>query len=363
MKAAVCYQFGEPLVVEEVQIDPPQRGEVKVRIAAAAVCQGDIGLVRGEHGGETPVIAGHEAAGVVEEVGQSVTGVRPGDNVVVSLLRSCGRCFYCTIGRPNLCEGEFALGRESRLRNGRRDGIRHGMRTAAFAEYAIVEQSQVVGVPDAIPLDRAAFLGCAVITGYGAVVNTAGVPAGSSVVVIGTGGVGLNAVQGAALSGAYPVVAVDVLDNKLAAAREFGATSTVNATENGAVAAAVKELTHGRGVDYAFVTVGSTEAVTQALGLVRRHGTVVIVGDPGAGATVPLPVRRLMGGELRIMGSAMGSTRLSVDVPRLVELYQGGRLKLDELITGRYPLEEINEAIESMERGEALRNVIVFPTS
>jgi Zn-dependent alcohol dehydrogenase len=235
------------------------------------------------------------------------------------------------------------------------------MGAAAFAEEVIVEQSQLVGIPDALPFDRAALLGCAVITGYGAVVNTAGVTAGSSVVVIGTGGVGLNAVQGAALSGAHPVLAVDVLDNKLQAALEFGATHTANAAGDGSVAEVVKELTQGRGADYAFVTVGSTEAVMQAIGLVRRGGTVVVVGDPGAGATVPLSVRRLMGGELRIMGSAMGSTRLSVDVPRLVELYYGGRLMLDELITARYPLEEINEAIESTERGEALRNMIVFP--
>ena len=192
MKAAVCYELGAPLVVEEVEIDPPKQGEVKVRLAAAAICHSDIHFIRGDWVAKTPVVAGHEAAGVVEEVGEGVTLAKPGDLVVVSLLRSCGECFYCITGSPNLCDGEFALDKEIRLRNSRGEPIRRGIRTAAFAEYVVVDQTQVVQVPAEMPLDRAALLACGVITGLGAVVNTARVETGSSVVVIGVGGVGLN---------------------------------------------------------------------------------------------------------------------------------------------------------------------------
>jgi S-(hydroxymethyl)glutathione dehydrogenase/alcohol dehydrogenase len=359
MKAAVCYAFGQPLAVEEVDIDPPQAGEVKVRMVATAICHSDVHLIRGEWGGDLPVVAGHESAGVVEEVGENVTLAKPGDAVVVSLLRSCGRCHCCATGLPHMCEGEFALATESRLRNRRGESLRHGIKTASFAEYAIVDQSQVVQVPPDMPLDRAALLACGVITGVGAVVNTARVAPGQSVAVIGVGGVGLNAIQGASLSGAHPIIALDLLDTKLAAARMFGATHTINAAQQDAVAA-LKELTSGRGVDYAFVTVGQPVALTQALRMIRPTGTVVVVGIPQEGATVALPIGALVVNERKIIGCSMGSTRLRVDVPRLVELYRHGRLKLDELISARYPLEQINEAITAMETGEALRNVIVF---
>jgi S-(hydroxymethyl)glutathione dehydrogenase/alcohol dehydrogenase len=217
----------------------------------------------------------------------------------------------------------------------------------------------VVPVPSDLPLDCAALLACGVITGLGAVVNTAQIPVGSSVVVIGTGGVGLNAIQGAVLSGAATIIAVDRLDSKLQAARAFGATHTVNVDERDA-ADAVRQLTSKRGAEYVFVTVGSTAAVAQGLRMIGKLGTLVIVGIPEQDATIPLTVDAMVFKGSRIIGSNMGSTRLSVDVPQLVELYRQGRLKLDELITARYPLERINEAIESMERGEALRNVITF---
>jgi len=359
MKAAVCYEFGQPLVVEEIDMKPPEQGEVKVRLAATAICHSDVHLIRGEWGRDLPIVAGHEAAGIVEAVGENVTLTKPGDSVVVSLLRSCGRCFYCTTGLPHMCAGTFALSTGSRLQNRRGESLHQGLNTAAFAEYAIVDQSQVVRVPVDMPLDRAALLACGVITGLGAVVNTARVSLGQSVVVIGTGGVGLNAIQGAVLVGANPIIAVDRLDKKLTAARSFGATDVVNAAQQD-VAAAVKDLTSGRGTDYAFVTVGNPTAVTQAMGMIRPGGTVVIVGIPARGTTVDLPVAPLVVNERKVIGSLMGSTRLSVDVPRLVELYRHGRLKLDELITDRYPLERINEAITTMETGEVLRNVIVF---
>lgn len=359
MKAAVCYEFGKPLVVEEVTLDPPQTGEVKVKIAACAICHSDILWVRGAWGGSPPIVAGHEAAGIVEEVGAGVTAVQPGDHVVVSLIRSCGDCFYCTLGRPYNCETQFPLDRERRIHNGRGEPLLQGLRTAAFAEYTVVDQSQVVKIPNDVPLESASLLACGVITGLGAVVNTVQVETGSSVAVIGVGGVGLNCVQGALLSGATKIIAVDLLDSKLEAAREFGATHTVNGRNEDPIGA-VQRLTNGRGADYAFIAVGSSTAIKQGSEMVRKGGTAVIVGMPAnEDVNVGLNAHNLTYGRT-VTGSNMGSTRPSVNIPQLVELYQQGRLKLDELITKRYPLEKINEAIEAVERGEALRNVIVF---
>jgi Zn-dependent alcohol dehydrogenase len=348
------------LVVEEIELEPPQTGEVKVRLAATAICHSDLNLIDGSAGNSLPIVAGHEAAGVVEEVGPDVTLIRPGQRVVVSLLRSCGRCFYCTTGSPNLCEGEFALTTQTRLRNRQGQVLQRGAKTAAFAEYTVVDQSQVVPVPDDVPLDAACLLACGVITGLGAVVNTARVEPGSSVVVIGIGGVGLNAVQGAVLAGAYPIIAVDLLDSKLAAAQRFGATHGLNPTRQPNPAEAVRELTAGRGADYVFVTVGSTPAINQGFDLSRRGGTLVLVGLPGHEAKATFPVHQFVLTERRVLGSYMGSTRLRTAIPRLISLYQHGRLKLDELITARYPLDQINQAIAAVEAGEALRNVIIF---
>jgi S-(hydroxymethyl)glutathione dehydrogenase/alcohol dehydrogenase len=359
MKAAICYELGKPLVIETVTIDPPRICEVKVKIAACAICHSDVYYIRGEWWKETPFVAGHEAAGIVAEVGPDVTAVRPGDRVVVSLLRSCGSCFYCTSGQPYNCEGEFPLDRESRLRN--EDGIplAHGLRTAAFASYTIVHQSQVIRVAEDMPLEQACLLACGVITGLGAVTNTAKIRSGTTVAVVGVGGVGLNSIQGAVLAGAARVIAIDLLDHKLDSARLFGATHTINAQREDAVSA-VLALTAGRGADYAFATVGSSSAISQASRMVRKGGTAIIVGMPSdSDAEVILNANELVY-DRQLIGSLMGSTRMSIDVPRLVTLYQQGRLKLDELITGRYPLDRINEAIESMERGEAIRNVIVF---
>ena len=359
MKAAVCYEPGKPLLIEDIVIDPPQPGEVKVRLAATAICHSDIHVIRGDWNGKFPVVVGHEAAGVVEEVGENVTLAAPGDNVVVSLLRSCGRCFYCVKGLSNHCDGTFALQTESRLRNKRGEIVYQGIRTAAFAEYAIVDQSQVVQVPQRIPLDLAALLACGVITGVGAVVNTAQVKPGSNVVVIGLGGVGLNAVQGALLAGAGQIAAIDIVDMKSAAARIFGATRTLNSNRDDA-RQVVLDLTGGRGADYVFVTVGNTTAVSQGITMLRRAGTLVIVGMPPAGATAPLRVGDITEYGLRILGSFVGSSSLRTDVPWLIDLYEQGRLKLDELITARYSLDQVNEAIEATERGEAIRNVIVW---
>jgi S-(hydroxymethyl)glutathione dehydrogenase/alcohol dehydrogenase len=363
MRAAVCWELGKPLVVEDVVLDTPKVGEVRVRIGATAICHSDVHLVRGDWAGWSstppPVVAGHEAAGVVQEVGPGVTRVRPGDHVVVSLLRTCGGCVPCLTGAAYLCEGQFALMTEHRLHTRAGQPLNAGIRVAGFAEAVVVDQTQLVPVPADLGLDRACLLACGVITGIGAVLNTAQLTPGSSAVVIGAGGVGVNAIQGAALAGAAPIVAVDIVPRKLPVARSFGATHAVDGRQ-GDLPARVRELTGGRGADYVFVTVGSPAAVSQALTLVRRGGTVVLVGMPAAGATAPIPIGDFAGSGLRLLGSNMGSTRLGVDVPRLVRHYREGRLKLDELVTARYPLEQINEAIVAMEGGEALRNVILF---
>jgi len=362
MKAAVCYEFSQPLRIEEVELDPPRGGEVQVRLAATALCHSDVHLMSGDWGGALPLVPGHEAAGIVEGVGEQVTMVKPGDRVVVSLLRTCGRCAYCSTGASHNCDTVFPLDTESRLRNANGDALQHGIKVGAFAQSVIVDQSQLVRVPAEMPLDRAALLGCGVITGTGAVLNTARVALGESVVVIGTGGVGLNTIQAAALAGATPIIAIDRIDSKLAAAQTFGATHVLNGAtlEPRDLARSVRKLTAGRGADYAFVTVGSAEAVTQAQTMIRRGGTVVVVGMPGVRDTAPIRIFDLVWSEHRLLGSRMGSTRLHLDIPRLANLYLHGRLKLDELITARYPLERINDAIASMQNGEALRNVIVF---
>ena len=359
MKAAVCREHGKPLVIETLELDAPQTGEVKVKIAACAICHSDIIYMDGGWGGELPAVYGHEAAGVVEETGPGVTSVKPGDHVVVTLIRSCGHCYHCAQGDQHICETQFPLDANSPLHGDNDEKIVHGLRTGAFAEYVVVDTSQVVAIPDSIPLDSASLLACGVITGLGAVVNTARVESGSSVVVVGTGGVGLNSVQGASLAGARTIIAIDLSPGKLATAMEFGATHTINPDEEDAVSA-ISKLTQGRGADYVFVTVGSTRAIEQSVDFARKGGTICIVGMPPSGAMAAFEGVDIANNAKKLIGSKMGSTRLQVDMPRLVELYQQGRLKLDELISNRYPLEQINEAVASVRQGEALRNVIIF---
>lgn len=360
MKAAVCYEFGKPLVIEELAIRPPEEEEVKVRVAATAICHSDIHGIKGDFGGGLPFVPGHETAGHVEEVGADVTSVGPGDAVIVSLLEPCGKCHFCITGLPHLCKMKLTYDFEGVLKNQKGEGVFQNARVGGFAEYVVVHESQLVKIADDFPLDLASLLACGVTTGFGAVVNRAQVRPLSSVVVIGTGGVGLNAVQGAVTCGADPIIAVDILDSKLMRAREFGATRTVNADETDPVQA-VLELTGGKGADYVFVTVGSSAAVQQGFSMLDKRGTEVIVGIPPSSENMlSLPAGEFAMTEKTLTGGYMGSIRLSVDIPRLVSLYHAGRLKLDELITGRYPLDRINEAIESSAKGEALRNVILF---
>lgn len=359
MKAAVCRAFGAPLSIEDVTLAPPGPGEVRVALAACAICHSDVIFADGGWGGDLPAVYGHEAAGVVESVGPQVTNVAEGDHVVVTLIRACGECPDCAGGRPVTCGTVFPLDMASPLTAGSGETLAQGLRTGAFAESVTVDHSQAVAIPKDVPLDSASLLACGVITGFGAVSNTARIEAGATVAVIGAGGVGLNTVQGAALSGASMVIAADISDAKLATARTFGATHGINPQSQDLIAE-VRALTGGRGVDYAFATVGVRVAVEQAMQIAAPGGAVVLVGMPPSGVTVDLDPGALAGLNQRILGSKMGGARIQADIPFLVELYRQGRLKLDELISGRFPLERINEAMDEVRRGEALRNVIVF---
>jgi S-(hydroxymethyl)glutathione dehydrogenase/alcohol dehydrogenase len=359
VRAAVLREQGRPLTIEELVLAPPGPGEVEVRVAACGICHSDISYLTGAWETVLPAVYGHEAAGVVVGVGAGVTGVFLGQRALVTLVRSCGTCFFCDHDQPALCDARFPLDPTGPLSTQSGDPVAHGFRTGAFAERIVVHASQVVPIPDELPFDCASLLACGVLTGYGAVTKTSEVESGASVVVIGAGGVGLNSVQAAALSGAAVVVAVDLDESKLQAARTFGATHTVNPQEED-VRASVQALTEGRGADYVFVTVGSTAAMESGMRLVRRGGDLVVVGMTPAGATVPYDPTELSHDGRSIIGSKMGSAAPAVDVPLLAALYSEGRLKLDELISGRYPFEQINEAVASTAGGGALRNVIVF---
>ncbi len=359
MKAAVCRTFGEPLVIEDLHLAEAGPGEVRVKMVATAICHSDITYAEGGWGGTLPAVYGHEGAGVVAAVGSGVSSVAVGDHVVVTLIRSCGKCHGCVQGRPVTCDATFPLDATSPLTDASGATVVHGLRCAAFAEEAVVHESQLVVVPNDLPMTLASLLACGVITGFGAVTNTAKVEPGSHVVVFGCGGVGLNSVQGAQVSGARTVIAVDISDSKLDSARAFGATHVVNSmTED--VVAKVRELTDGRGADYVFVTVGAKAAFDASYQLLSKAGSVVLVGMPANGVMSEIDPGTMAAYSQNILGSKMGGARISVDIPNLIALYRQGRVKLDELISSTYPLEEINEAMASVKRGEALRNVIVF---
>jgi S-(hydroxymethyl)glutathione dehydrogenase/alcohol dehydrogenase len=359
LKAAICYEIGKPLVVEEITLDPPKRGEVKVKVAATAVCHSDIHFFTGDLPGQPPFVGGHESAGWVEEVGEGVTDFKKGDTVVISLLYSCGKCLACRTGKSHLCTGVFPLDTETRMHNKKGEPLTQQLKISSFADYTVVDQSQLVKIPADMPMDRACMLACGVITGFGAVVNRCKVPPMSSCVIVGCGGVGLNSIQGAAISGAYPVIAVDISDSHLDAAKKFGATHVINSAKTDA-AKEVQKITGSDGADYVFVTVGNTKAMNTSFGLTNQCGTLVLVGlskFTDMAEYSPFMITRF---ERTITGSFMGTTQLHTEIPKLVELYKQGILKLDELITARYPLEEINKAIEMVVTGKALRNIIVM---
>ncbi len=358
MKAAVCRAFGAPLTIEDLSLASPKSGEVSVAIKACAICHSDLTYIDGGWGGELPAVFGHEASGIVREVGDGVTDFAAGDRVVVTLIRSCGTCHSCAQGAQVACETSFPLDAQSPLSAGG-ETIKHGLRTGAFAEQAVVHQSQIAKIDDDIGFDVASLLACGVITGFGAVVNTAQVPVGATVAVIGLGGVGMNCIQGAAVAGASKIVGLDIAANKLTLAKEFGATHAVDAS-TGDVAEQVKAATDGRGADYVFVSVGIKRAIESAPDMLAPLGSMVIVGMPPSGVMTEIDPCNLASYSQKILGSKMGSARIRVDIPYLMGLYRDGRLKLDELISGRFALDEINDAIAGVKRGDVLRNVVMF---
>lgn len=360
IKAAVCRAFGEPLVIEELDLAAPRAGQVQVRVVASAVCHSDVHYFEGAWGGELPAVWGHEAAGVVVALGEGVDDVAVGDSVVVTLIRSCGTCRNCQAGVSVSCSGNPPAG-VSPLTDASGVAVVHGLGTAAFAEQVVVDQSQVVVIDSELDLVPASLLACGVITGVGAALNTAAIEPGSSVVVIGTGGVGLNAVQGARLAGATTIIAVDINDDKLAAARDFGATDVVNSASTD-LAAAVATATSGAMADYVLVTVGAKGPIENAAGLLAANGSVVIVGMPASGVETVIDPGTLAAMNQSILGSKMGTATIRRDIPALVDKYRSGDLLLDQLVTRTCSLDEINEAFASVMSGESIRNVIVFPS-
>ena len=352
MPRGVCHRFGEPFSLEDVSLSDPREGEVRVRLEACAICHRDVAYADGAWGGRVPTVLGHEACGLVAER-RTASALRPGQRVVVSLIRHCGACGRCRAGEPALCTAVFGLDERSPIALADGGRVEQGLRCGAFADEVVVHASQAVPVPRHLPAASLSVLGCAVLTGVGAAERAGAVGPGDTVVVIGSGGVGLNAIQGAVIAGAERVIAIDVADEKLAAARLFGATAAVNA-RTADPAAAVEAA------DVVIATAGSARAVEQGLALLRRGGTLVVVGMPASGEEARFDPTQLAHDGMRIVGTKMGSARPADDIPRLVALYEDGRLKLDELVTATYPLDRINEAADAMRRGEAIRNVIVF---
>jgi Zn-dependent alcohol dehydrogenase len=366
-RAAVLEQLNTPLVIEEVDLDEPKDGEVLVKMIATGVCHTDLHCIKGDLAAPLPVVLGHEGAGIVEKVGAHVTTVQPGDKVVVTVAPYCGKCPACMMGVPTSCEtipqtamlmGTMGDGTK-RLKRKNGDELNHFMAQSSFAEYAVVEESAAVKVRDDAPLDVACLLGCGATTGIGAVINKARVKAGSSVAVFGCGGVGLATIMAARLVGAQPIVAVDVLDSKLQMARELGATLLVNASKEDPVMKIATECAGG--VDYSFEVIGNPDVITQAFHSVypRPGGMAVVLGLAPIGSTFSIEAWRFMR-ELVITGCTAGSVRPKIDIPRYVDLMMAGDLPLQKLVSARYPLDQINKAIDHTLEGKVIRGVITF---
>lgn len=359
IKAAVCHEFGTPLVIEDIAIRAPEAEEVEIEVHAVAICQSDISFAEGGFGGPLPAVYGHEAAGKVTKVGSGVKGLTPGDTVVSTLIRACGHCPSCHDARPVTCETPYDSFNDAPIKTTDGEPLFQGLDSGAFAEKIVVHHSQAVKIRDDIAMDSAALLACGVITGIGSVVNVAKVRPGHTVVVIGAGGVGLNAIQGARIAGAAKIIAVDMTEEKLAMAKDFGATHGVLGTEEKPWSAA-KKIAGGRGADAVFVTVGVAPVYDAAPRYLAPGGSVIMVGLPHASDKAKYSPLAMGNASQGIQGTMMGDTVIARDIPWLVDMYDQGRLKLDELISNRFSLEEINDAIASTKSGSAKRNVIVL---
>ena len=361
MKAAVMRAYRSPLTLEEVVLDEPGPGEVLVRTVASGICHSDLHVLEGHLPVPPPCVLGHEPAGVVEAVGTGVTEFAPGDHVIGCLTSFCGVCRFCTAGRPYLCPAQFT-GRppDAKPRLAAGDGGVMGQfaNLSSFAEFMLSPERSLVKIRDDMPLDRASLIGCGVTTGLGAVLNTVRVPAGASLVVIGCGGVGLSAIQGARITGAGKIIAVDAKPWKLDLARKLGATDCIDASSGDSVSA-VQELTAG-GADFVFECIGLVPTVQQAVAMTGRGGTAVLVGIVPITEAVPITAADLTLQEKSIRGSYMGSNRFRFDMPRYVDFYMDGRLLLDEMISEKIELADVNAAFDRMRKGESARQVIVF---
>jgi S-(hydroxymethyl)glutathione dehydrogenase/alcohol dehydrogenase len=363
-RAAVLHEVGKPVAIEEVEVRALADGDVLVRIGATGLCHTDLEVAQGSLPRPLPIVLGHEGAGVVESVGRGVASLRPGDHVVLSWNPSCGHCFYCDDGQPILCEpfnrhhprGHLGDGR-SRLTLGGKP-LNHFLMVSSHAEYCVVQEAGAVKVPSEIPFDRACLIGCAVMTGFGAATHVAPVTFGSTVVVVGCGGVGLSVVQAAALRGAERVVAVDLDPRKLESARVFGATDTLN-PKGGDALERIREMTGGRGADFAFEAAGNPTAMRFAMEATRPGGDVVLLGKVPVNDEVAFRWGSVMG-EKRIVRSSYGGARPHRDFPALARSYLEGHLKLDELISQRIPLDAINAGYAALAKGEVLRAVVTF---
>jgi len=356
IKAAVCHTFGAPFQIEQINLRAPLGEEVEVTLAACAICHSDISFADGIWGGSLPAVYGHEAAGTITAVGPNAKGVNIGDKVVVTLIRACGTCPSCATARPTNCETPYD-GDHGPITTAEGGKLHQAMACGGFAEKVVVDASQVVALPDGISMEAASLLACGVITGIGAVVNAAQVRPGQDVVVIGAGGVGLNAIQGAQIAGARRIVAVDMEPSKLDIAKEFGATDAILATGEPWRDA---KAAMGRGADAVLVTVGVAPVYNDAPRYLAKGGNIVMVGMPGSGQESTYEAANFAAAGQGMIGSKMGDVVIKRDIPWMVDLYTQGRLKLDELISGTWSLDQINEAMADTRTGAAKRNVIVF---
>jgi len=359
MRAAVCREFEAPFHLEDVRLAEPGPDDVQVRLRATSICHSDIMFANGAWGGHLPAIYGHEAAGVIETVGETVDDVAPGDHVIVTMVRSCGSCPSCNLSLRGCCEHVFDRDDDVRIMDHTGQPVHQGLKTAAFAERVMVHRSQIVKIAPDLPFDVAAVMACGVITGYGAVANSADMRAGAHVVVIGAGGVGLNCIQAARLRSAKQIMAVDRSAKRLDAAQHFGATDGIDVTRQD-LPAAVLARTNGRGADYVFVAAGVRPAIEAALGILAPGGMAVLVGIPETGILAEFDPIALASASQRVIGSKLGDSDIERDIPILTDLYRQGQLKLDDLITDRFPFEHIQQAMTVASSGTGLKSVLIF---
>ncbi len=359
MKAAVFQEANKPLTIEDVDIVDPRAGEVLVRTSCSGVCHSDLHFVDGLWQLPMSCVLGHEAAGVVEAIGEGVTYVKPGDRVIMSFRPFCGTCYYCLGGRPNLCNDPSISAASLNRLQWKGQPIMQFASVGSFAEMMVTSENGIVKIPDEMPMAEAALIGCGVMTGVGAALYTAQVPGGADVAVIGCGGIGLNIIQGCRIAGAAKIIAIDIIDSKLEMASQFGATHTINSSTIDNLEEAIQELTDGNGVEYAFEAIGVPAAATQAFNITRPGGTAVVVGMHPLGSEIAVPGPAFLQ-EKKLVGCMYGSTRFREHMPKLIDLFLQDKLDLTSLVSRRLQLEDVNEAFRSMKAGEVARSVLEF---